>query len=941
MPAKENREEYGQPGHRAAIVDALNKSIEIFSAHEEETFDDVMTNGIRPFADAVGLGRVVFYKLLDTEEGKRLGQVYRWDKSKGGLISLAEELKILPTHPVVDEWISITSRGGSVRFRKSDYTEDVAAFMSYYGVTSILILPIFTHGEFWGFINFQDHVNDRYFDEDCADLIYTAARVFSNAIIREESERGTREAIKALKRREKMSDTLNRVSVMFLSHRAESFEETMTAGVREIADIFDLDRLSIWRNVNKPDATHVSQIYRWDRESGGTTVPTPGLEDVTYAQIGPRLEEVFANGGIINSPVRFLPDAAMLQSFGMVSAFIAPIFINSTVWGFALLEDLHTERVFEKDSAEMMLSAILLCANTVMRADMEREFKIKLKQQELISDLSRGFISFGDSEMLVQEAIAKLGRYHGVSLIFVFSMNYQSCDTHLAYRWYADGTPQRATLANLFEYVKSLFPQRLPDGAAIPITACDDTANHPDAIFQRLNSAGVMAVIGAPLYVEGNLWGIMSVEQNAVTRTWTENEKNFVAMTASTIAGIIMRDVYTVKLKEALHKATEASKAKGEFLSNMSHEMRTPLNAITGMTAIGKNATSLERKDYALGKIQDASTHLLGLINDILDMSKIEANMLKLSTVEFSFEKILKRVIELVNFRIDEKRQKFTVLIDNAIPDSLLGDDQRLVQVIINLLGNAAKFTPEEGSITLNARFEGEAHGMCTIRVSVSDTGIGISPEQQAHLFRSFQQADGSTVRKFGGTGLGLAISKNIVEMMGGKIWLESETGKGSTFIFTVKLKRGTKKEPVLTETETPQEDSDTPTANVFAGRRALLAEDVEINREIVLALLEPTQLQIDCAESGAEAVRLFSEAPEKYDLVFMDVQMPNMDGYEATRLIRALDTPRAETVPIVAMTANVFREDIEKCMQAGMNDHIGKPLNLDEVLEKLRMYLA
>jgi signal transduction histidine kinase len=726
---------------------------------------------------------------------------------------------------------------------------------------------------------------------------------------------------------------------MFLSHRAESFEETMTAGVREIADIFDLDRLSIWRNVNKPDATHVSQIYRWDRESGGTTVPTPGLEDVTYAQIGPRLEAIFENGGIINSPVRLLPEAAMLQSFGMVSAFIAPIFINSTVWGFALLEDLHTERVFEKDSAEMMLSAILLCANTIMRADMEREFKIKLKQQELISDLSRGFISFGDSEMLVQEAIAKLGRYHGVSLIFVFSMDYECHDTHLAYRWYADGTPQRATLANLFEYVKSLFPQQLPDGAAIPITACDDTATHPDAIFQKLNSAGVMAVIGAPLYVEGNLWGIMSVEQNAVTRKWTENEKEFVAMTASTIAGIIMRDVYTVKLKEALHKATEASKAKGEFLSNMSHEMRTPLNAITGMTAIGKKATDLERKDYALGKIQDASTHLLGLINDILDMSKIEANMLKLSAVEFSFEKVLKRVIGLVNFRVDEKHQKFTVRIDNAIPDNLFGDDQRLVQVIINLLGNAVKFTPEYGSVTLDARFVGEENGLCIIEISVSDTGIGISPEQQAHLFRSFQQADGSTVRKFGGTGLGLAISKKIVEMMGGRIRVESEAGKGSNFIFNVRMQRGTGN--AAREEEPPEQETPPAIESVFAGYRVLLAEDVEINREIVLTLLEPTQLQIDCAESGAEAVRLFTQAPDKYDLIFMDVQMPGMDGYEATRLIRALDTPRAETIPIVAMTANVFQEDIEKCLQSGMNDHIGKPLNLDEILEKLRTYLT
>ncbi len=188
---------------RAAIIDALIKSIEIFSANKEETFEEVITNGIRPFADAVGLDRVVFYEMVDTEEGKRPGQIYRWDKSEGGLMSLDEELKILPKHPILDEWFSLLSKGEHIRFRKSDYTKDVAALMKVYGIMSILIVPIFTRGEFWGVINFQEHTDDRYFDEDCSDLMHTAARVFSNAIIRKEFNYSAEEAIKALKRREK------------------------------------------------------------------------------------------------------------------------------------------------------------------------------------------------------------------------------------------------------------------------------------------------------------------------------------------------------------------------------------------------------------------------------------------------------------------------------------------------------------------------------------------------------------------------------------------------------------------------------------------------------------------------------------------------------------------------------------------------------------------
>jgi PAS domain S-box-containing protein len=386
--------------------------------------------------------------------------------------------------------------------------------------------------------------------------------------------------------------------------------------------------------------------------------------------------------------------------------------------------------------------------------------------------------------------------------------------------------------------------------------------------------------------------------------------------------------------------AEASASAKSAFLSNMSHEMRTPLNAIIGMTTIGKSAHAIDRKDYCFTKIQDASTHLLGVINDILDMSKIEANKFELSPVEFNFEKILQRAVDVVNFRVDEKRQKLAVQIDNAIPQTLITDDQRLAQVIINLLGNAVKFTPEHGSIGIETRFLGEENGLCTIEISITDTGIGISEEQQKNLFKTFQQAEADTSRRFGGSGLGLVISRSIVEMMNGKIWVKSELGKGSVFTFTVQAKKGSYANDNQGVDRVP--DKQKPDIDgLFAGRRVLLAEDVEINREIVMALFEPTQLEIDCAENGIEAVRKYSETPDKYDLIFMDVQMPEMDGYEATRRIRAVEAERNfKQIPIIAMTANVFKEDIEKCLDVGMNGHVGKPLNFDEVLGKLKSYL-
>jgi CheY-like chemotaxis protein len=317
-------------------------------------------------------------------------------------------------------------------------------------------------------------------------------------------------------------------------------------------------------------------------------------------------------------------------------------------------------------------------------------------------------------------------------------------------------------------------------------------------------------------------------------------------------------------------------------------------------------------------------------------LSKIEANKLELYYDEFDFEKMIGRVVDIIRFRTEEKKQRLTVSIDDNIPRQLIGDSQRLAQVIANFLSNAVKFTPERGDITLAASLLHEEDGVYTIRTAVTDTGIGISPEQQKRLFHSFQQAEAATSQKFGGTGLGLVISKNIVEMMGGQIELESEPRIGSTFAFTFKAECGAGSPPVALAEAGGGSDSN----GIFRGCRVLLAEDVEINREIVLAILEPLLLQIDCAENGARALEMFAESPDSYDLILMDVQMPEMDGFAATRKIRALDSEKAKTVPIIAMTANVFREDIAECLAAGMNGHLGKPLDFSKLVEVLRKYL-
>jgi len=387
-------------------------------------------------------------------------------------------------------------------------------------------------------------------------------------------------------------------------------------------------------------------------------------------------------------------------------------------------------------------------------------------------------------------------------------------------------------------------------------------------------------------------------------------------------------------------QADSASSAKGLFLSHMSHEIRTPLNAIIGMINIGMSADNIERKNYCLSRADSASKHLLGIINDILDMSKIEADKYELSYARINIENMLNNIANVANVRAEEKRLSLIANIGEDVPKYIEGDELRLSQVITNLTTNAIKFTPEEGRVSLDITMVEEVGDDVVLRIEVTDTGIGISQEQQARLFTSFSQADADISKNFGGTGLGLAISKRIVELMGGEIWIESELGKGSKFIFTIKAVRLADAEA---QEETPDDiQPDAPSRNYdFSAYNLLIAEDVEINREILSAILEETNVSFEAAENGKIAVEMFSANPGDYDLILMDVSMPEMDGYEATRQIRALGTEHAEDIPIIAMTAHVFKEDIEKCLASGMNDHIGKPIEAYSLFGALNKYLT
>ena len=868
------------------------------------------------------------------------------------------------------------------------------------------------------------------------------------------------------------------IASRLISVEPENFCQEMYNSLKILGEAARVDRAYIWENYLEDGRPFCRQTYEWS----GTAEPQQG-KDITasmdYDWV-PYWRDCIENGIYINEIVKNLPDTEreVLEPQDIVSILVIPIRYRGEIWGFFGFDECKEERIFSEIEESTLRSAGVLMVSAILRNDLvQQEMNSKdvlMEQEKLLRAVNNSANMLLDDldvnyEEIIVDALRELGESVSVDRAYIWKNSIVEgvlCCSEVA-EWFKEERSNEIRPMNI------PYDDFLPNWQMLLVSESGISLTYEDLDENLLKFPGmgsIKSLLVMPIIMHGQFWGFIGFDDCSRVRKFTEAQISILNSGGMLIAAAMLRHDMTERLIEAKEQALFSMNAKSDFLARMSHEIRTPMNAIIGMTTIASKTFDIEKIKYCLEKIDSSSHQLLGVINDVLDMSKIDANKLEIIKEEFNFEDMLQNVFNVVHVKMEEKQQTFKFHFNSIFSRNIISDELRLTQVLINLLNNAVKFTPESGSINVEISEQSFEDDRVRLHIEVVDTGIGIAPERIDRLFNSFEQADGSITRQYGGTGLGLAICKSIVELMGGSIWVESVEGEGSKFIFEIESTWGnwlqsacdiqididelrilvvddeiealeyfgsilesfkfshdtaTGGRDAISKTASSVEAGkpynivfldwnmpdingrdaaveikkllgansivimvssadwsemeheataigvdnylakpilpsslfnmviklikNTPAAKTdnaehlykWTGRKMMLVEDIEINREIVMSILEDTGIEVETAINGVEAIEKFSAKSSEYDIILMDVQMPVLDGISATKRIREMEDINAQTIPILAMTANAFKEDEQACLEAGMNGHIAKPINIEDLLEKIAYYIS
>ena len=699
-----------------------------------------------------------------------------------------------------------------------------------------------------------------------------------------EALRETEEMLESIKHREKLLNAMNETSIIFLSGSFETFDEMMSAGIGFIPDILGIDRITVWKNASTAKGLSASQIYRWDKDLGGTTNLTTGLTGLLYSEAAPRWEAALSAGESLNGPVEQWPEMGLLMSYEVVSAFIAPVEINNSFWGFVLFEDRREKRYFDEDSVEMMRSAAFLYVNAIRRVEIEQSLNEEKEFNKVLFEAAPiGLAVFDESlaNINCNEYILdmlKTNKADFMNSFISFLPDLQPDGTISVQR---SRDIRRGTLEGELPILEWIY--KASDGEDIP---CEITM--------------------ARIKRDEKYFGISFVYD---LRSIKAKEREILEVAEREREALLQREA-----------AQASNEAKSRFLANMSHEIRTPMNAIIGMSDLLISEELNSRQHRFAEDIRISSKALLEIINDILDLSKIQAAKLTLSPVHYNIRSLVDNLNSMLSLLIKSKELNFYIFIHDELPEYLYGDDVRLRQVLLNLLSNAAKYT-EVGGISLSFILKGQE-----MLITVADTGSGIPEEDIPTLFDAFERADLLNTRNMQGTGLGLSITKALVELMGGSISVESEYGIGSTFHILL---------PMIPGDGSMIKQGVALVDIIYAPDASVLAVDDRVtNLNVICGLLHQCQINADTATSGEQAIEM--ALAKEYDLIFMDHMMPGMDGVEATAVMRM----RGVEAPIVALTANAGKEARAFLLGAGMDDFLSKPIDKKELYQILENWL-